>query len=349
MSMDIDINIELPDSHEKAINISTQILDGSVLYSEDNINDLAHQIKLLYDKGLNSVNITLFNQTKKKKRKILDFLTEHNFAAEIALINGVNILYEPIEGNSIDFVLNIEQDENINVQIKRLSQGETIDRLTRFLDLFEKKLSEIKHNKFIVLGIDVNNAKTEEISKYIEFINHCSLKETYAFKYYFPHSSNPILEIEFIKPNKLSLDNLELGVVFNLDDGWQKMTTVQRIFGAFEKAAKNFMYVDASNINVIVMEINFEEDFSKVIESIYGSSLTHVSSDGSIISIESVNGVFQKEDLLNKISCVLILFRKNSKLISKYNKVLCPLQITDDQINSIKKVFDFDIFQKFNG
>lgn len=336
-----------------AIKKATTIFGGIRRYeaSETEKQELATRIAALEERGLSRLNKRLANAN----RNVEDVFAEHNFAYELIDKHpaDVPLLYEPKEYNGRtlkrppDFVLR-KNGITFWIQMKRLSKAERENRQSKIIEKIKERARKIPVNKFFGLSLSEDFA-CSDIETLIEFMSEVAADSIDNNEYPYLSSGRIKAKLTFWKPNKAILQGLTMGVAEDLNFVNVTGQGREQIRRSLINAAKAFEWnTDDENINLVAIEIGTERRHKIDLgEAVFGDEVVTCHNNKTQWRRRE-NGFFASSAFSHKVAGVIAVTRKESRLTSRYNKLLFTNERFNNKREQICLVMDFDEIKVFN-
>ncbi|MCL9662340.1 hypothetical protein L2089_16770 [Paenibacillus hunanensis] len=312
--------------------------------NEEEIQLLAKQMELLNQYGMNKVSEVLLQNAQGSKRKVSDFIAEHNFAADLIRYNPDGIYqYEPPEYNRPpDFVLP-RDNKTFYLQMKRLNMDSFDNRRYKILQNIREQLSLVPIGKFILIDF-AENFGSQDVVPLIDLIKLVVQKSDNIVEYSYPNELEPKAIFSFSAPNNKILTHLKLGSTSDMNFRDITGDAEEQIRSSLNKAIGAFTWNnDVQNINLIVMESDLYDDID-ISQAVFGEELYIMGRTGSLLNrLRDTNGFFNQNQYRNKLCGVIALRRTNPHAyICGYKKTLFINPNFEDYLYDINKEIEIN-------
>ena len=334
--------IESPNDSSTYLDIAYKIFEGTKSKASDvDIKSLAKSISLLEKKGLCKLNRRLIDGG----RKIWDTLSEHNFAAMLISHHSdeTPISYEPDEGlrRPPDFKI-VVGELTYWVQMKRLSNLERENRQDKIMQQIEMEAQKINIGMFFGCELSEQFSKND-IPDLVGFIAKHAEQSIEDKDYFFPNSEKPKAKVSFWLSNKSKISSLTLGSFGDMEDCGIDVTGLDasQIKQSLINAAKAFeLDVDQHTINLIAMDADHKED-ADLYNAVFGTEFGKSCGNKHTWSREN-DGFFNLPDFSKKVAGVIVMKKKENKLVSDYFLMLFVNDKFKDRYPDVNNLLSFD-------
>lgn len=314
--------------------------------TDEEIKDLADNMRLLQQKGLNKLNQRLLDGG----RKIWDTFTEHNLAAKIAKNHGpaVPILYEPAEeGLPRPPDLKIIIGETIYwIQVKNLSNLERENRQKKMISRIRVCAKEIPVGKFFAVSLSESFGESD-VSALIKAISEKAAAPGDSAKNTFPLSGTIKATFDLWQPSRTHLTHLTLGMSGDSDMVEETGLAKTQILQSLKKAADAFEWsVDQDLINLIAFDCSNHHDID-VADAVFGTEHELFGAANNSWSRDQ-DGFFNLSEYTVKVAGAIALRRKEHSPVCDYCVLLYVNEAFRDLAPKIHALLPFDTEVHFN-
>lgn len=328
------------------LNLANRVFEGTRYQSsDDDIQNLATNIKMLEERGLSKLNRRLLESG----RKFWDTVSEHNFAVKLLSYHSKEtpISYEPEEGlqRPPDFKIVIGEI-TYWVQVKRLSNIERENRQNKIVDKIKNAAKEIEIGMFFGCYFS-DQFSEDDIADITNFISECAKQSIEGKEYYFPNDEHPKARVEFWFPNKSAIPSLTLGMYGDMDIVEVTGLAKNQIKQSLINAASAFDWdIDQNTLNLVVIDADKKNDID-LCDAVFGTEF-EIHSGGRFSWSRGSDGFFNEPGFSNKVAGVITLKSKEWRPISQYLSMLFVNENFKDRINDLDNLLLFDKVIHFN-
>lgn len=320
-----------------------EVLNRTKYHSdEEEIQKLEQQMQLISEHGMDDLNQVLLSNARGSSRKVLDFIAEHNFAADLIRFDPEStLLYEPscYSSRPTDFVRCHASSLGF-MQMKRLNESESDNRRKKMLDRLVTNFQSIPVGKFIVLNLS-EDFKEVEVQPLTNFIASSVQSAVDRETLYYPTEEDPIATFSFYPPNRLQLKHLTLAAAS--DSEFVDITGVAetQVKASLEKAAGAFEWDNShQRINLIVMEAENYEDID-ISQAVFGTEI-YVIQGSTVQPGRDADGFFHDPSYCNRLCGVIALRRVDGGLITSYRKTLFINERFLPMVDQVRQMVDIE-------
>jgi hypothetical protein len=326
---------------EEVQKIAQSVLDG-IRYGNDksSVQALAENMLLLESAGLTKLNKRLTDG----RRKILDTITEHNFAAQLVRQHlsdrSFAIEYEP-EGlkRPVDFRI---QQTGITyfVQVKNLARLARENIQTRIIAKVGKLAASIKVGRYFDFSVS-DDFVEDDIPALLNFMRATAENSIDGKAYAFLNTTNTKARLTFWSPHGTTLSYLTLGTAGDI--GMLDVTNLAegQIKDSFRNAAGAFEENDSDRVvNLIAVEADKVDDMHMG-NALFGTEFEGWRQDQQSWS-RNKDGLFDDSDFSMRVAGVIALRRKEQIPVSHYRSYLYINRVHVQHVDEIVQIFAVD-------